>query len=78
LGPEGAILPALFLGRVNGNDIRLLLSKGWERFSASQCYLRSTDSFIWAKGLYDSEQLPAWNMQFVAPGWRFISLPLTL
>jgi hypothetical protein len=54
------------------------MTKGWERFSASQCYLRSTDSFIWAKGLYDSEQLPAWNMQFVAPGWRFISLPLTL
>jgi len=54
LGPDGAILPALFV------------------------FFPQTDSFIWAKGLFDSKQLPAWNLQFIAQGWRFASFSLTL
>jgi hypothetical protein len=39
---------------------------------------RRKDSFIRAKGLFDSKQLPAWVMQFIAQGWRFALLSLTV
>jgi len=37
-----------------------------------------TDSFIWATGLFESKQLPAWIMHFIAQDWRFALLSLTV
>jgi hypothetical protein len=56
LGPEGAILPALF--RIRDSN--------------------RTDLFIWATGLFDFKQLPAWGIHFIAQDWRFALLSLTV